>query len=83
MINDDISFTHKEGDGWISDFINKRDVYRISDRLVKEFPEGKVENLGIYTMEEGPHTGLYRLKITLKNDADVAFFLLKYKVGFE
>lgn len=72
-----LQFTHKEDTGWVSDFINERDVYKISDILAKEFPEGKLENLGIYTMKEGPYTGLYRLKITFKNDADEAFFLLK------
>jgi hypothetical protein len=80
MYNDDpqtLSFTHKEGNGWVSDFINVRDVNRISAILIDAFPTGKLENLGIYTMKDGPYTGLYRLKMTFENDADEAFFLLK------
>jgi hypothetical protein len=76
-VSENLDFTHKEGDGWVSDFINKLDVHRIIAILSKQFPEGKLENLGVYTYKEGPYTGLYRLKITFTNDADEAFFLLK------
>jgi hypothetical protein len=70
-------FESKVEGRWISDFINPKDVNKIIKRLKKEFPTGKIENLGVYTTKEGPYTGLIRLKITFDNDPDESFFLFK------